>query len=239
MGPIPRGACRTAAGAGALAVVLAACGREARGGADAALEGVPGGREVAAVRAHYQARDMAAAGAWTWMAPDSTVFVLIDAQSTVEDLVQGRADLWLAHDTSALQVGRSDVMPSAAEFGAYAFEDLTGDGIPDLFGYVADSAGVSYPVFIPGARGGMTEELAGVAPDWRFSTDDDHLPSVLAGAAGPCALRLWVEAPVPDGGGEGWRYLPLVRGGGLLAPRQAAPSCDAGGAGVLPGGPVP
>jgi len=193
------------------------------------------------VRAHYRSNDMAATGAWTWLGSDSTVFVLIDAQSTVEDLVQGRADLWMARDTVALQIGRSDVMPSTAEFGAYAFDDLTGDGLPDLFGYVADSAGVSYPVFLIGARGSMTEELASVAPTWRFSTAEDHLPQVLAGAGGACALQLWAEEPAPDDKGEGWRYLPLIQGGPLGPPQAQPPSCGGGvqGPGVEPGRAVP
>jgi hypothetical protein len=196
---------------------------------------------VAAVRAHYRSNDLAATGAWTWVASDSTVFVLIDAQSTVEDLVQGRADLWMARDTATLQVGRSDVMPSTAEFGAYAFEDLTGDGLPDLFGYVSDSAGVSYPVFLVGARGSMTEELATVAPSWRFSTGDDHLPQLLAGPGRACALQLWAEAPAPDGQAEGWRYLPLVPGGPLGPPQFQVPPCSGGtpGPGVQPGPAVP
>lgn len=219
----------------------AACRGETRGGGEAVSDSAATSREVEAVRARYQSRDMAAAGAWMWVGPDSTVFVLIDVQSTVEDLVQGRADLWMVLDTAAMQIGRSDVMPSAAEFGAYAFEDLTGDGLPDLFGYVADSAGVSYPVFLVGARGGMTEELASVAPNWRFSTGDDHLPQTLTGPAGACALRLWAEDPAPDGKGEGWRYLPLVRDGPLGPPHLQPPACsgESSGAGVEPGPAVP
>jgi len=184
---------------------------------------------------------MAATGAWTWLGGDSTVFVLIDAQSTVENLVQGRVDLWIARDTVALQVGRSDVMPSTAEFGAYAFEDLTGDGLPDLFGYVADSAGVSYPVFLAGARGSMTEELADAAPSWRFSTGEDHLPQLLSGPGGACALQLWADEPAPDGQGDGWRYLLLLQGGRLGRPQAQPPSCGgpAPGPGVQPGRAVP
>lgn len=217
-----------------------ACRGETRGGGATAADSTTSSPEVEAVRARYQTRDMAAAGAWTWIGPDSTVFVLVDVQSTVEDLVQARADLWMALDTAARQIGRSDVMPSAAEFGAYAFEDLTGDGLPDLFGYVADSAGVSYPVFLPGSRGTMTEELSSIAPGWKFSTADDHLPQLLTGTTGACALQLWVEDPAPDGQGEGWRYLPL-RPGPLGPPQRQPPSCDGAppAAGVQPGARVP
>jgi hypothetical protein len=220
---------------------LAACRGETRGGGATVSDSAAGSREVAAVRGHYRSLDLAATGAWTWIAPDSTVYVLIDAQSTVEDLVQGRADLWTARDTVALSVGRSDVMPSAAEFGAYEFRDLTGDGLPDLFGYVADSAGVSYPVFLVGARGAMTEELANAAPNWRFSTADDHLPQVVTGPAGACALQLWAEEPVPDLRGEGWRYLPLAGASPLGSPQLQLPACGGGnsGAGVQPGPAVP
>ena len=65
-----------------------------------------------AVRARYQSPDLAASGAWTWVGPDGAVFVLVDAQSTVENLVQARADLWMALDTAVLplgQIGRAHV----------------------------------------------------------------------------------------------------------------------------------
>jgi len=168
---------------------------------------------------------VAAAGAWTWVAVEGTVYVLIDAQSLIQDLVQARAELWAVNDSAATFIGRSDVMPSAAEFGAFTFEDLTGDGMPDLFGYVADSAGTSYPVFIPGARGGMVDELAAAAQSWRFSTDDPDAPEVLAGSAGPCALKLWAEDPAPDGQAAGWRYLSLRRDGSLGLPLAQPPVC--------------
>jgi hypothetical protein len=221
-------------------MLVAACRGETRAAA-AGSDTTATSLAVEAVRVRYQSSDMVAAGAWTWTGPDGTTFVLIDAQSTVEDLVQARADLWMTLDTAARQIGRSDVMPSAAEFGAYAFEDLTGDGLPDLFGYVADSAGVSYPVFLLGARGGMTEELETTAPGWRFSTGDDHLPQVLTGPGGACALQLWADDSAPDQQGEGWRYLPLVRGGPLGPPQREPPACggEAAGAGVQPNPAVP
>ena len=123
----------------------------------------------------------------------------------------------------------------------YAFEDLTGDGLPDLFGYVADSAGVSYPIFLVGARGSMTDELATAAPAWRFTTGEDHLPQLLTGTGGPCALQLWAESPAPDGQAEGWRYLRLVPVDGPLArPQVQAPNCGGvQGPGVQPGPAVP
>jgi hypothetical protein len=225
-------------------MLFAACRGETRGGGEAVPDSAAASREVAAVRARYQSSDMAATGAWIWIGPDSTVFILIDAQSTVQDMVQARADLWMAFDTAAQQIGRSDVMPSAAEFGAYAFQDLTGDGLPDLFGYVADSAGVSYPVFLVGARGAMTEELVGAAPGWRFSTGDEHLPLILTGPGGACALQLWADEPVPDAQGEGWRYLSLVRLGPLGPlgpPEREKPACggEAAGTGVQSNPAVP
>lgn len=169
---------------------------------------------------------MVAAGAWTWTGPGGAIYVLIDAQSAIEDLVQARAELWMVADTSARQIGRSDVMPSAAEFGAFAFEDLTGDGLPDLFGFVADSAGVSFPVFIPGARGGMIDELAAAAPGWRFAVEDPSTPQVVTGPSGGCALQVWAEG-APDGQPEGWRYLALRRDGSLGPPQSAVPECGA------------
>ena len=169
------------------------------------------------------------------------MYVLIDVQSAIEDLVQARAELWLVNDSAVERVGRSDVMPSAAEFGAFAFADLTADGLPDLFGYVADSAGIKYPVFIPGARGGMVELIADAAPGWRFSTEDPELPEVIAGPTGACALQLWAETP-PDGSTEGWRYL-VLRPDGLGAPQAQAPDCGppaaASPAGVQPGSRLP
>lgn len=182
-------------------------------------------RAAERVRREYVARDVLAAGAFTWPSDSTGVFVMVDAQSTIDGLVQARADLWLVNDSGAFAVGRSDVMPSAAEFGAWSFEDLTGDGLPDFFGYVADSAGVSYPVFLPGASGALTEEIAVAAPGYRFDTVDS-LPSVVTGLFGSCALRLWAEAPVPDSGVPGWRYLPLLGHGQLLAPVTRPPDCN-------------
>jgi len=176
------------------------------------------------VRARYGGRDAVAAGAWTWFAPDSSVWVLVDVQSTVPDVVQARAELWLTDTSQAMRVGRSDVLPAAAELGAYAFDDLTGDGWPDFFGYVADSAGVSFPVFFRGARGAMADELEIVAGGYRFSTDDATLPQVVAGPSGACALQLWVEAS-PDSSPPGWRYLTFGLRGALTPPAAAAPTC--------------
>lgn len=186
----------------------------------------------------YRAPDAVAAGAFTWTAQDGATFVLVDIQSTIAGLVQARADLWMVTDSGIAPVGRSDVMPSAAEVGAFAFEDLTGDGLPDLLGFVADSAGTGYPVFIPGARGAMADELAAAAPGWRFTVETDSLPRAVRavgdvgavpavrGDAGPaCYVQLWVEDPAPDGAGGGWRFLPLLRGGRLGGPAAAPPVC--------------
>jgi len=151
--------------------------------------------------------------------------VLIDVQSAVEGMVQGRLDLWRTSDSADLLLGRSDVMPSAAEIGAYAVGDLTSDGVPDLFGYVADSADVRYPVFLPGALGSLVDELAVAAVGWRFDVQEPNEPTVVGGLRGPCALQLWVEDPAPDGRPAGWRWLRLQRGGRLTAPSEAAPAC--------------
>ena len=176
------------------------------------------------MREQYTTRDAIAAGAWTWESPEGLVWVLVDVQSTVPELVQARVDLWAGDTAAVTRVARSDVMPAAAEFGAYAFEDLSGDGLPDLFGYVADSAGVSYPVFIPGAAGAMADVLEAAARGWQFATDDTALPQLVRGPGGACALQLWAEAP-PDSSPAGWRYLTLDRRAGLGPPSAAAPTC--------------
>jgi hypothetical protein len=181
------------------------------------------------VRAQYRASDIEAAGAWVWTGRDSVSYVFVDAQSAVQGMVQARAELWMANEREAAVYGRSEVLPSAAEIGAYAFDDLTGDGVPDLFGYVADSAGVSYPVFFPGSRPGMTEEIALAASGWRFATDDEHLPR--AYGTPPCALQLWAEEPLPEGGAAGWRWLSLQPDGRLAPPSAAPPVCGAAGNG--------
>jgi hypothetical protein len=151
--------------------------------------------------------------------------VLVDVQSAIAGVVQGRADLWVAGDSALSRLGRSDVMPSAAELGAYAFEDLTGDGVPDLFGYVADSAGVSYPVFLPGSRVGLTEEIVLAAPSWRFTTEDEHAPSVVRGAVRACALQMWALEPTPDRSPEGWRWMTIGVDGRLGPPTAVSPAC--------------
>jgi len=198
-------------------------GRERSGAAPGAQPS--GDAAVQAVRERYTSPDMVAAGAWTWTGPLNIEFVLIDAQSTIEGVVQARADLWAVTDSGAGPVGQSEVMPSAAEIGAFAFEDLSGDGLPDLFGYVADSAGVAYPVFIPGARGAMREEIAIAAAGWHFETAEDHLPQVAPGSGRACALQLWVEQDPPDGNGSGWRYLRVLPDGRLDAPTVEPPAC--------------
>ena len=177
------------------------------------------------VRAHYAARDAAVTGAWTWIASDTSIFVFVDVQSTAAGEVQARADLWLVADTVTFEVGRSDPLPAAAEIGAYGVEDLTGDGVPDLFGYVADSAGVRYPIFITGRRGAMSDELADAAPGWRFATEEPQLPAVVPGPHGPCAVQLWAEDPPPDGRPAGWRYLVIAPEGRLGAPSADTPAC--------------
>ncbi len=177
------------------------------------------------VRAQYASGDARAAGVWTWSAPDGASYVFVDVQSTLDGLVQARLDLWRVTDSAEAVVGRSDVMPSAAEIGAYAVGDLTADGLPDLFGYVADSADVRFPVFLPGARGGLVDELAVAAAGWRFEVHDPTEPAVDGGFEGPCALRLWVDAPAPDGLPAGWRWLRLRARGELAAPTAREPAC--------------
>lgn len=176
------------------------------------------------MREQYSTGDAIAAGAWTWEPPDGPVWVLVDVQSTIPDLVRARVDLWAGDSAAVTRMARSDVMPSAAEFGAYAFEDLNGDGLPDFFGYVADSAGVSFPVFIPGAHGAMADVLEDAARGWQFATDDTVLPRIVRGQGGACALQLWAEAP-PDSSPAGWRYLALERRASLSPPAAAAPTC--------------
>jgi len=180
---------------------------------------------IAEVRARYGQGDASATGAWTWAAPSGVVYVLVDVQSTTEDLVQGRLDLWAAGAEGTVFVGRSAAMPLAASFEAYAFEDLTGDTVPDFFGAVVDSAETAYAIFLPGAPGLMVEELEIAAPGWRLTTDPASLPEVLRGGGGGCALRIWADAPAPDGRPAGWRHLAILRNGQLGAPNASPPAC--------------
>lgn len=208
----------------ALIALAAACSRG--GGHDASAQSSDAATRIAErVREHYHAADAVAAGAWTWAGPGDVTFVLVDVQSTIQGLVQARGELWAATDSSEQLLGRSDVMASAAEIQAFAFDDLTGDGLPDLLGAVADSAGVAYPIFLPGARGTMGDELDVAAPGFRFAADPEHAPQVVAGPRGACAIQLWAEETPPDGQPEGWRYLALRRGGHLAPPAVTAPVC--------------
>jgi hypothetical protein len=204
--------------------LLLACGGD---GGSAAGSAEPGADAAEAVRAGYRAPDIAAAGAWVWEGPLGVTFVLVDAQGAIAGIVQARADLWAVTDSGVSPVGRSEVMPSVAEIGAFAFEDLTGDGFPDLFGWVADSAGVRYPIFLVGATGGLREEIAIAASRWVFESEPDgeRVPDVLPGPGRACAIRLWALEPAPDRGVEGWRYLPVLPDGRLGPPQRNPPDC--------------
>ena len=178
------------------------------------------------MRGLYTSSDQVASSAWAWTALDSTVFVMVDVQSTIEGVVQGRADLWTVRGGEPTALGRSAVMPSMASLGSFSFEDLTGDGLPDFFGYVADSSDTQYPVFLPGARGALVEELEIAGSGFRFSLDEANTPTVLRGPGGfACALQLWVGEPAGDSLPAGWRYLALGRGGQLERPSVTPPAC--------------
>jgi hypothetical protein len=206
-----------------VAVAAAGCG-SSRENAAAGLSAEE--QAASAVRARYTSSDLVASSAWAWTAPDSTVFVMVDVQSTVEGVVQGRADLWSVSGGAPAVLGRSAVMPSMASLGAYTFADVTGDGLPDFFGFVADSADTEYPVFLPGAHGALVEELEIAGSGYRFSLDEANPPSVLRGPGGlACALQMWVEEPAADSLPAGWRYLALGRGGQLEHPAATPPSC--------------
>jgi hypothetical protein len=175
------------------------------------------------VRETYGSSDAVAAAAFTWTAPTGIVFVLVDVESGLAGAVQARADLWAVGDSAPVRLGRSDVIPSAATIGAFAFGDVTADGLPDLLGYVADSAGASYPVFLPGARGMMADQIEQAAAGFRLSAEPEDAPRILAGPHGPCALQLWAEAPAPDSAPAGWRYL-AIRPSGELGPPTVGPA---------------
>jgi hypothetical protein len=190
------------------------------------------------VRTRYTSSDQVASAAWAWLAPDSAVFVMIDVQSTIEGVVQGRADLWTVSGGEPTVLGRSAVMPSMASLGGYVFEDVTGDGLPDFFGFVADSADTAYPVFLPGARGALVEEMEIAGSGFRFSLGEANAPTIVRGPGGlACALQLWVEGPAADSLPAGWRYLALGRGGQLQRPSVTPPPCGRGPAETqAPGG---
>jgi hypothetical protein len=177
------------------------------------------------VRETYGQPDAVAAAAYTWTSPAGLVFVLVDVESGTAGVVQSRADLWVATDSAPVRLGRSDVMPSAASVGAFAFEDVTGDGIPDLLGYVADSAGTSYPIFLVGARGSMGDEIETAAPGYRFSAEPEAAPRVYAGRQGACGIQLWADEPAPDSQPAGWRYLLVQRSSQLAPPVAQPPAC--------------
>jgi hypothetical protein len=179
-----------------------------------------------AVRARYTSSDQVASSAWAWTALDSTIFVMVDVQSAVPGFVQGRADLWAVSGGEPTVLGRSAVMPSMASLGSFWFEDLTGDGLPDFFGFIADSSDTQYPVFLPGAHGALVEELEIAGSGFHFSLDEANAPTVLRRPGGlACALQLWVEEPAADSLPSGWRYLALGRGGQLQRPSVTPPPC--------------
>jgi hypothetical protein len=205
------------------ALVVSACARD-RGAGSTAQSAEE--RAAERVKESYRSPDLLPAAAYSWTAPDRTIFILVDVESGIEGVVQARADLWTVGDSAPILVGRSDVMPSAATIGVFTFEDLTGDGIPDLLGYVADSAGVAYPIFVAGARGAMAEQIEMAAPGYRLSADPEQPPKMFSGPHGPCAIQVWADEPAPDSLPAGWRYLLLRRAGELGPPAVTAPVCQ-------------
>jgi hypothetical protein len=206
----------------AVAMAAAACARQRNG---ATAQGGAEERAAERVRQSYTEQDAVAAAAFTWTSPAGLIFVLVDVESGVAGVVQSRADLWAVGDSAPVRLARSDVMPSAASIGAFAFEDVTGDGLPDLLGYVADSAGVSFPIFLVGAQGTMGDQIESAASGYRFSGDPEEAPRVYAGPHGPCGIQLWAEEPAPDSQPAGWRYLLLQRAGQLGPPTASPPPC--------------
>ena len=213
---------RLALVAGASAALALACAKDRKAGVPVANAETQATEQV---REAYRSPEAVAAAVYTRTAPAGLVFVLVDVESGINGVVQARADLWVAGDSAPVRLARSDVMPSAATIGAFAFEDVTGDGLPDLLGYVADSAGAAYPIFLAGARGVMADQLETAAPGYRLSAEPEEAPHLYAGPSGPCALMLWAEAPVPDSGPSGWRYLALRSAGELAPPSAAPPAC--------------
>jgi hypothetical protein len=209
----------------AVALALAAAGCRDKGeNATAGLS--PEEQAGSAVRARYTSSDQVASAAWAWTALDSTIFVMVDVQSAVPGFVQGRADLWIVSGGEPTVLGRSAGMPSMASLGSFWFEDLTGDGLPDFFGFVADSSDTQYPVFLPGARGALVEELEIAGSGFRFSLDEANAPNILRGPGGlACALQMWVEEPAADSLPSGWRYLAFGRGNQLERPSVTPPAC--------------
>ncbi len=208
--------------AAGLAAAAVACGRER--GASAA----PASAEERAadrVRVTYTRPDAIAAAAYTWTSPTGPVFVLVDVESGTAGVVQARADLWVETDSAPVRLGRSDVMASAATIGAFAFEDVTGDGLPDLLGFVADSTGASYPIFLAGARGSMGDQIEIAAAGWRFSAEPESAPRIYGGPHGSCGVQLWADEPAPDSQPAGWRYLVVQRDGQLAPPTARPPAC--------------
>ncbi len=207
----------------ALLAAAAACGRGRTGAPTGATAE---DRASAAVREHYASGDAVAAATYAWTSPLGIIFVLVDVESGIAGVLQARADLWMATDTAPIRLGRSDVMPSAATIGAFAFEDVTGDGLPDLLGFVADSAGTAFPIFLVGARGAMSDALEPAAVGYRLSAEPEDAPRVVRSAAGACALQFWADAPAPDSLPAGWRYFPLAPSGELAAPTATPPRCQ-------------
>lgn len=207
-------------------MLVAAHGGCTRNGSGGSASADPAERATQRVRAEYTSPEVVPAAAYTWSSPDGRVFVLVAVESGVEGTIQARADLWVDGPAAPARLARSDVMPSVATIGVFAFSDLTGDGLPDLLGYAADSAGTAYPVFLPGARGMLIDELEAAAGGLRLSAEIEDAPSVVSGAHGPCALEFWAEAPTADSQPAGWRYFAVLPDGRLGPPTTAAPACQ-------------
>lgn len=171
------------------------------------------------VRASYTSPEVDAFASWeTSVGPERLLAVALRSFPPYDPVL--RIDFWMADVNGApYRYARSEVFSGANEIEVSRFEDLSGDGVPDLAAEIMDTLSGSRSVLLLGARGTVDDVLDVVARGWLFTVGPPRVPESAA-----CAIRIWALDPAPDSLAAGWRYLPVTERG-VGRPQSRLPPC--------------
>lgn len=175
------------------------------------------------LQARYRARGESISGIWP-SAPDGRYIAV--AVRRDQDLREIRLEVWAQPITTTSQpVTQSEPESGEAEFDLIFFEDMTGEGFPDLFLAAFTEEELAYPLFFAWteARGLLKERLqAEHAPSLRGSISPDSIQVIRSDKA-VCAISL--PASNQGMGGTARFYFAWDRDGARLQPAAQTPRC--------------